>query len=213
MLIVATPKSASSSLLSTLASNSSMLCQQIFFPNLPQPDDYKILSSYHSDIRCYPDAVIQIFASPGAIYKQHIPPTPSHLEAIGGFPVVVLQRSTREIVEAYFRAEVAGIHPPRPDLAGVKSIDSWNRRADDIGLTNEIESFNHGWKQFEGNKIVIHKDDLVQDPLNTINRIQKFWGLSLSSSVKLKKTRYSRKKLIHNRGVIRSLLRACGVTG
>jgi len=125
----------------------------------------------------------------------------------------VLQRSTREIVEAYFRAEVAGIHPPRPDLAGVKSIDSWNRRADDIGLTNEIESFNHGWKQFEGNKIVIHKDDLVQSPLNTINRIQKFWGLPLSSSVKLKKTRYSRKKLIHNRGGIRSLLRACGVTG
>ncbi len=190
-----------------------MQCEQIFFPNLPQPDDYKILSLYHSDIRCYPDAVIQILVSPGAIYKQHIPPTPSHLEAIGGFPLVVLQRSAREIVEAYFRAEVGGIHPPRPEFTGVKSIDSWNRRADDIGLTSEIESFNQGWKQFEGNKIVIHKDDLIQTPLNTINRIQKFWGLPLSSSVELEKTRYSRKKPNQKRGVIRSLLRACGITG
>ena len=165
-----------------------MLCQQNFcFANLPKPDDYKILSLYHSDIRCYPDAVIQNFASPGAIYKQHIPPTPLHLEAIGGFPLVVLQRSAREVVEAYFRAEVAGIHPPRPEFTGVKSMDSWNRRADDIGLTNEIERFNHGWKQFEGNKIIIHKDDLSKLPLIQSTEFKSFGGYRFLRPLNLKR--------------------------
>lgn len=195
MLIIAIPKSASTSLLDTLGKQHKLKNNQLFFKDFPIPSEYKILGKYHSDIREFDASTIQLFYDPKIIYKQHIPPTENNLKFLENRKKVILLRDPKEIIEGYWRAEKKKIHEPRKEFSGVNSKDEWHNRAAEIGLIDEINNFYTSWSNRRDDfTLQITYEELIKNPIRVINEIESFFLLPLSKNITLSKKRYSRYK-------------------
>lgn len=124
MLIVAIPKSASTSLLATLSNVHGLPAEQLFQLKTSVPRELRLLHKYHSDMRELGDAEIQSLTRPNRIHKQHIPPTVNNLNRLSGVRKVLLLRTPKGVVEAYHRAETKGLHASRKEF---ESADTLNR--------------------------------------------------------------------------------------
>lgn len=197
MLIVAIPKSASTSLMSTLGSRYQKKYSQVFFRDLRCPSETRVLHKYHSDMREIDFSLAEVFRAKESIYKQHIPPTKCNLGLIKQLNPVILLRDTEAIVDAYFRAEVKGIHPPRPEFSEVKTVQAWRKRALDVGLVEDLNWFRDGWIDASDRHgfLLIDFRELTSTPELTVKRIEKYWSLPAAVDkhpVRLKRERYSR---------------------
>lgn len=101
MLIVSTPRSASTSFARTLAENLGVNDFQVF--GRPESKrtakDYPQLSAHHSDCREWLEH-LDAFASSKDVYKQHIPPTRSNIELIRS-EYILLIRKPSDIIKSY----------------------------------------------------------------------------------------------------------------
>lgn len=193
MLIIAIPKSASTSLLATIGKRQDKEKCQIIFPGLEIPSDYNILGNYHSDIRNYPLCLLKLFSTSSVIFKQHIPPTKEHMHCLASHKKVILLRTSLEIIDAYRRAELKKLHSPRKEFKGALEQNAWRSRAEEIGLKKELDQFYNMWDSVEDNHtLIIQYTDLIQSPTDTFRSIEKFWNLpSSTDTVTLAKERYS----------------------
>lgn len=105
MLIIAIPKSASTSLVQTIADLHQLRAvQQFDYRFFPFPRGFEVLCQYHSDMREYDINQIQYWcSSKDVVFKQHIPPTSNNLQLLKKFPKVILLRDVEEIVLSYRR--------------------------------------------------------------------------------------------------------------
>jgi len=191
------PKSASTSLLKTLSKVHHLEGNQLFFKNFEIPENYTILGNYHSDVREFSSDEIEEFISEVKFFKQHIPPTSNNLDHLRNHKKVILLRNPRDIVKAYFRAEKRRIHEKRIEFKNVKKINEWLDTAENIGLLKELKNFQLGWVNCCKNKLVIEYDDLVNNPTQTINKIEAYFGLGKTHhDIVLLKERYSRESRI-----------------
>lgn len=196
MLIIAIPKSASTSLMSTLQKLHNLKAQQVFFSNYPPPENTALIHKYHSDIREITPAKAKELTDITQIFKQHIPPSQNNIHLLRQEKKVILLRPTEEIIEAYFRAQSRKIHEPRPEFHGCKTLKDWISRANETGLTKDLNWFNEAWsnesKLFPETNLVINYSDITKSPKKIINRIESFYKMPLSKYVSLDKARYSR---------------------
>ena len=194
MLIIAIPKSASTSLMETLGRVRNMPAKQIMHKELHRPRQMNLLYKYHSDIREYSQKLIQTFVTPGKIYKQHIPPTENNLYLLRDLKKVVLLRDPKEIIEAYWRGERVGVSDKKNEFTHCKSLDDWLNEAAQNGLLEDLQFFKDGWLAEPNHRICyIHYQDLIKDAKGVINKIETFWGLPRTQeSIDLSKKRYSR---------------------
>jgi hypothetical protein len=208
MLIIAIPKSASTSLLSTLGSLHNADSTQLLFPGLQESKHFSQVGKYHSDIRIYPPELLHLYCESPAFFKQHIPPEASHISALSDKKKVVLLRPVDEVIESYHRAEIARIHPPRPEFRGAKTKREWMERASEIGLTDDLHKFHLGWKHNEGsNTMIIESGALIAEPGETIRKIERFFELPVSrGDIQLRRERYSRESL--NRNILQRIVLA-----
>lgn len=191
MLIVAIPKSASTSLLKTLAEAHNFESHQLIFKDFERPADYEILPRYHSDFRELRDDIVFQFKE-DVLFKQHIPPTQNNLNLLKGTKKVVLLRKPEEIIEAYYRATMKRIHEPRAEFEEVKSLDEWKERAKKIGLEQDLNRFYNTWLEQE-DTLVVYYDEVVSNVSSVINQIEEYFGLPhTKNEVILAKERYSR---------------------
>jgi hypothetical protein len=202
MLIVAIPKSASTSLLETLGRAHRLSHEQTFFAKAPLPGQTNLLHELHSDVRELGKEEATAFARRGIIHKQHVPPTPNNLELLRDQRKVILLREPEKIVAAYRRAVIKHIHKRHAAFSDVTTADEWQQRAGETGLLRDLHWFQEKWLEeahaFPEHCLVIQSQDLIRDPLHTINTIEKFWGLAKSERVQLSKQRYSRHGLVRN---------------
>lgn len=198
MLIIAIPKSASTSLLDTLAKMYGFEAEQVILQGLKAPSDLNLLHKYHSDIREYSDRDMDEFCKESKFYKQHIPPTENNKRLLKGFKKVILLRDPKEIIEAYWRAERKKIHKKRTEFNGVDSVEGWINRAEEIGLLEDLNFFYDGWNAEEDESTIkISYNDITQNTAETIQYIEMFFGLKkVSNYTELSKKRYSRNNKI-----------------
>lgn len=197
MLVVAIPKSASTSLMDTLGKLHDLPARQVFFRDHPMPAGMSLLPKYHSDIREFTPNEIQRFMDSSAVYKQHIPPTANNLSLLKGHKKVVLLRPPMEIVEAYWRAEKKRLHEPRAEFEGAGTIEAWNARAGENGLLSDLALFHDGWTREAQSEtecvLTVAYAELIGDAASVINRVERFFGLpETNGTIELSKKRYSR---------------------
>lgn len=194
MLIIAIPKSASTSLVHTLGEIHSLPSKQEFLEvkKYNIPTEYEVLASYHSDVREINQLIVDEWIRPNMFYKQHIPPTSNNLKLLNHVKKVVLLRKPEDIILAYRRADTKGLHEKRKEFAGCASENDWVERAKDIGLYEELERFYAGWISNSENNLIIYFDDLVSEEKIQIEKISNFFSLRVyKKNIELKKYRYS----------------------
>jgi len=197
MLIIAIPKSASTSLMDTLGKVCKMPAQQLFKKELSKPKELPILSNLHSDMREYSSKEIDIFTQNNKIYKQHIPPTENNLLLLRDKKKVILLRNCDEIISAYWRAENSGIHSNFKKIHNleVSSKEEWIKASRKAGLYDDLKFFYKGWLKESNSKncLTVSYNELIQNPKKVINEIEFFFDLPITNhSIELSKKRYSR---------------------
>jgi len=195
MLIVAIPKSASTSLVHTLGEIHSMPSKQEFLElkDYKIPNEYEVLASYHSDVREINQLILDEWNRSDIFYKQHIPPTPNNLKLLKNIKKVVLLRKPEDIILAYRRADTKGLHEKRKEFIGCVSENDWIEKAREIGLYTELENFYSGWISKSANNLIIYFDKLVDEEQATLEKISNFFSLRINkTNIELKKYRYSK---------------------
>ena len=196
MLLIAIPKSASSSLLETFGRVRNLpVRQRLHNYTLAKPHRMNLLYKYHSDMREWLPKHIQLTESAHKFFKQHIPPTDNNIRLLRNVKKVILLRDPKEIVEAYWRAEQIGIHKnKRQEFSHCKSLSDWLNEAARNGLIEDLQFFRDGWlAESNGDTCYIYYRDLIANPKSVINKMEAFWGLSITQEdIVLSKKRYTR---------------------
>jgi hypothetical protein len=198
MLIIAIPKSASTSLLATLKKIHKCKGKQIIFPNNKKPKGYNIIHKYHSDFRELTKDEIKLFQKQTFFYKQHIPPTVNNIKLLEKVKKkVLLLRNPAEIVEAYYRADQKLLHKPRSEFQNISSLREWKLRSKQVGLFKDLTRFYQIWSK-HGNILKIDYSQLIDNPTKTINQISTSWDLPVVKRIIMDKKRYSRNNSLVN---------------
>lgn len=194
MLIIALPKSASTSLLRTLSALSGRPGKQHFFPEQkwPAAHEFDAMARFHSDVREITAAQAELFTSSTSWAKQHLVPTANNESRIGPARFVLLTREPAEIVLAYRRWEATGDSPPRIEFKGLESEAQWLERAHDIGLIAEFERFATRWREHGGGLEVTYRE-LLDSTDEVFDRIEDWFGLERNGRpVELARERFTR---------------------
>lgn len=184
MLIIAIPKSASTSLLVTLGKLHHLEAVQDFsfrFNKIPELSNR--IHQVHSDIRELSQNEIEEFCREDQIYKQHIFPSSNNLKLLKNIRKVILLRSPEEILLAYRRGQKQN-HNSLP--AGYKNNISKTElisKAKNDGFYEDLQYFSDTWKinAKSENTLFIEYKDYIQSPQRTINEIEKFFDLPLTN--------------------------------
>ena len=198
MLIIAMPKSASSSLARTLARAHGLdeRNDELNADHPPQFVDRHLLAQEFHPYPAVPTEVLRSIATdPRRLNKLHLFPTPAVLEAVRGTPVVVLLRDPADIIDAEFRARVTGIHPPTRSMPRVGSLRGWRRAAIRGGLLTSLEELEAGWieaaTRTPDELLVVRHRDVLDDPDGTLGACQQFLGLPEVAGLTLLKERWT----------------------
>lgn len=194
MLIVAIPKSASTSLMFTLAKNHQLPAEQPGYHDLNIPDEYKNLGAHHDDIVNLSLSVAKKLSKSNCIYKQHFPPTANNIELLTQQKTVLLLRKPTQVLDAYYRAIKTFSKVNPVGFARGLGRDEWLTYISESGLEREVKLFYRGWVELTHENVwVVHFENLISNPVATINAIEHFWGLPITlGPFSLMKKRYTR---------------------
>lgn len=197
MLIVAIPKSGSSSLIKSLCDqhkieDGTARLRSKYQRVKDRVKAYYRLSKWHSEIVDLPEGWASETQSKTSLFKHHFPPTEHNQKILKAQKIVILLRDPIDVVKSHFKGDQSGVFPLQSeDFLLCLNEESWIKKAEDIGLLQELQLFYDGWKDYQGEALILYYDDLVQSPLETCNKIEEFWDLKISSSVDFAREKYS----------------------
>lgn len=200
MLFITTPKSASSSLVYSVAKEYE--CQDLtkeirskYFSSRPTASGYEGIKPTHSEFIEISQEIVDYLEKNGDhVFKHHFPPTENNQKLLENIPKVILLRSPEDVIRSYKKGDETGVFPIQdPRLCFCFSDKDWFRKAKEIGLFSALDDFNHGWWEHEGDKLVITYDQLIENPKKVMKRIQKYFGLE-EKDITLGKKRYTKSK-------------------
>jgi predicted DNA-binding protein (MmcQ/YjbR family) len=200
MLIISIPKSASTSLRSTLGTINCFESVQLRFNANPRPFEFSILSDFHSDIRELTQNDTKIFSQNNIIYKQHIPPTNNNLYLLKNLKKVVLLREPKDIIEAYYRARQKRLSRNLGGMIDNSTLEEWIKSSEQNGLLEELNTFYKLWHAEQGeNCLILQYKDLIENTKYSINLIHAFCDLPLiTENIILEKKRFTRQNLFQD---------------
>jgi len=195
LLIIAIPKSASTSLLKTLGKIHKLeTTQSNEFKGNPVPDSTEILHKHHSDVReIFPENVLD-FQSDSIIYKQHIYPSKNNLAQLASTKKIILLRNTQDVILAYKRGIDKKVHNKFEGFSENMKEEEWLDSAKNLGLSSDLNNFYTIWNNInDGHTLIVHYEALIKNPSKEINRIENFLGLrETKKKIRLLKKRYTR---------------------
>ena len=200
MLIIAIPKSASTSLMLTFSRLHKLKARQDFSVSKKKiPQNCNIIHQFHSDIREFED--LEKYDSPNLIFKQHLYPSNNNLNLAQNIKKVVLLRDPIEIILAYRRGSLQGIHNLLEGYSIEMSESEWIALSKLNGLFSDLDFFYKEWysKANPENTLFIQYYDYINNPKKTINRIEEFFDLQITDKrIKSVRARYSRRSKFGN---------------
>ena len=198
MLIIAIPKSASTSIMQTMGYVHNLKSIQDFsFNTNPYPNDINVIHALHSDIRELNKTVIEKFNKKDIFYKQHIYPSKNNIHLLKDIKKVILLREPKDILEAYVRdskkKHKVFLRNYNVNKTKTKCLIKY---LIEEGLLEDLINFKNKWENNkDANTLVIHYSDYIRNTNKVVNEIESFYGLSLTNyNVKPVKARYSRGK-------------------
>jgi len=199
MLIIAMPKSASTTLVATLGEahglpvESQRIRDEVLLRRKIAPGYWHAAQFHRRDFIEIDDRIASLIAARDLLAKFHFPPTQTNQAILRPVKKVILLRDPSEVVSAYRRGEETGSWPTKSyEFAFCFSEDGWQRRARDTGLIDELHRFAEGWREHDGEKLVLESDELVADPRGVLARVEAYFGLPVSGLAELRRERFSR---------------------
>jgi hypothetical protein len=195
MLIIAIPKSASTSLMDTLGKLHKKPAYQKskLVERHPVSTEFKFIHKYHRDMKEIDENLVKKWESDKDFYKQHILPTINNMELLKNTKKIILLRSADNVIYGYKRErDKFSDKYRRREFKFCKSDEQWLKKAKEIGLYDDLIKFNELWEKNDSDKLIVYYDDLIKEPKKEINRIEEYLGLPVSNNVKLSRMRYTR---------------------
>lgn len=211
-LILAQPKSASTSLMKSIGECNNVTYAQNFYTDSDfsikeklcirllgiKPErkkireifpahDYPAMSMAHSDVCDFQWITSRHkIRLDKEIHKQHFPPTPSNIEFFKETKKLVLIRDVEDTIESYLRV---------PNNNQFRTLLKENLEFRDC-LKEELERWRDGWLECKSpNLMVIEFHDLIADQSETIEKASRFFDLNkLGNEYVLSKERFYRNK-------------------
>lgn len=197
MLIVAIPKSMSSSLKKFLSSKEG-LHSEYQLPSLPSAkSEWPWTHRFTNACVNFNEKIAKrLCNNQETIWKFHIPPTDQNVEVFFPYKKVILLRNPKDVIFSWRRTalkkgrRISGL--PFDTSFLKKPEKQWLQRAKSTGLWDEIRKFYAFWSQQEKNVLHIDYVDLLNFPKKTVNDVEKFFDLPISKNVVMPKIRYTR---------------------
>jgi len=197
MLIVAFPKSMSSSLKRYIAKKRG-IHSEYRLPELPSvgPLWHWFRRFTNASVQFDEVTAKKLCDSKDTIWKFHIPPTLQNLDTFSPLKKVVLLRDPKEAIYSWRRTalkagrSLKGLPFNKSFLS--LSEEDWVKKAELSGLLLELERFHQGWKRHTSNVLHISYNKLLNNPKKTVNKVEEFFGLPITKKVVLPKSRYTR---------------------
>ena len=205
MLIIAQPKSASTSLAMTLADILDWPFHQVFLSkhksrkslclsNLRKKREQIVPDLPHGDMVQYTASDMKSMSVLHKVFKQHIPPTDNNLKHIKEKQIkcIVLLRDPKEAAEAYLRHIKINLRHIK-----INDAEKYKNPRKNANIFNKRHSalswFHTGYLGISDLKYVkiLHFESLVTNPTRNINEILEFYGKEPVSDVMLRKDRYT----------------------
>lgn len=199
VLIIAIPKSVSTSLVATLSELHHLpIATRDIRENVlmrrPIAAGFRQLALFHRrDLVEIDERVVTAIAAPGVLAKFHFPPTQRNQAQLQRVPKVVLLRDAEEIVSSYRRGEETGAWPSKSyEFAYCFSERGWQARARATGLIGELRAFADGWRAHTGAMLLLESREVIADPATALARVERYLGLEHSGETRLREERFSR---------------------
>jgi len=184
MLLIAMPKSASTSLAATIAQIAGLKCS-LGVPSMKIDipcEGYEEIQHYHNNMcERSPLFLGQTVNGRKTIFKEHILPTDRHLKILKKLgKVVILLRNPDEVADCYKRLDEA-------------HFKKTGKHIDTDKIFKEMCEFHdrwQWWKSTNKNAILVYYEDLVKNYRATMKKILKHYGLS-GKIIPLKKLKYT----------------------
>ena len=187
------PKTASTSLLSTLAVRHSLPSDQIPLLRNPWPDSraWRALPHLHSDTRELVEEDVRRFGQSATLYKQHLLPTIDNVVLVANIPKIVLVRKPIDVVKSYRREAL--LTDQRPMMwRGMDSEQEWIRQAERTGLLEDLARFTELWSE-DQKSLIVDYEEIVEDSQGVVPEIERWLGLPRREDpVALHKLRWGR---------------------
>ena len=197
MLIIAIPKSASTSIMVTLGELHKIKSKQDFSIKSNEiPKDSHIIHTVHSDIREITQENVDNFNKENEFYKQHIFPSDNNLKLLKKIKKVVLLREPKDVLYAYIRG-AKNKHNGLPKGYEIKELTKKKilKKAKIDGFFDDICFFRDQWvnKADPVYTLFVNYEDYISKTKEVINSIESFFDLPITmGNVRPKKARYSR---------------------
>jgi len=175
MLLIALPKSASTSLCHSLGKITGKLATRLDKLGT-KVNEYNLLP--HTDLVKLNVDLIKKFGSKDVFYKQHIAPIDFNIRLVKTLKYVVLIRNPEDAWKAYFR---------QPDLA--KHLN----RVDTIKAKTQFIDLYEKYIVLSRNQLCVRYKRLISRPYVYVNEILEYWELPqrVDKNFKLLKYRYT----------------------
>jgi hypothetical protein len=180
MLLIAQPKSASTSLAHTIAKTVNINYKL----GIPRDDididchGFDEIQKYHNNMIERPPIFIkQVVTGRKTIFKEHLLPTDRHLRILEKFKkhkIVILLRNPDDSFDSYMR-----VLTKKP-----------NRNV----LLNDLQSFHNRymwWDSRQINTIIVYYQDLILNYVNTMRKIFKWYGITPKKIIPLMRYKYT----------------------
>ena len=158
----------------------------------PAPDYYH-MSLHNEGLFEITNAVIDELIKCSGVVKYHFPPTENNQDRLRSFKKVVLLRNPEDVVRAWMRGDETRAYKLRsPEFAFTFSEEAWLKKAHDLGLVEELHSFANGWRNHDGQALIIEMNDLINDTSRVISSIERYLDLPASDASQLPRRKFSR---------------------
>lgn len=191
MLIIAQPKSASTSLVKSLAKISGIKFKngESRGRNYIACNGFEELQKYHTTTHARSADYLQKWAIRNdCILKDHILPTNEHIQALWGHKAIVLLRDPEHTIDNYVRMRDKYLSGHMPEKEAKELHLETFLKVDFDTFCEDIRTYHEGWRS-AGIGLIIDYDQLVMCPRNTLLKCLKYLGLSTRGKIELIKAR------------------------
>lgn len=181
MLLISQPKSASTSLASTISQIGKLKVSLGVQRKRNLNEEFEEISRYHNNIVNRNENFIKtVLESKVTLFKEHLLPTLKHLEFLNKYKknIVILLRCPEHSLDSYLR------------MFKKNGRKDFNKKE----LLNDLRSFHDRYMWWASNKryaIVIYYRDLIKDYKTVIHKILKHYNIKSKRLIPLKKLKYT----------------------
>jgi len=199
MLIVSMPKAASTSLKTTLCLAHGLEAVPEGLWDLPISSEFCRFSRlWPAHMRELDSKTVQLLTCERKLARFHLIPSRHNQELLNDHKKVILLRSPIDVILSLRRSIKMGLRDTDLiDFRYHKGTEAgWLKRAENIGLLDDMNRFFDEWSKHDGNKLIIHYEDLISDSFDVIRQVEQYFGLDLSETTALRKDNFA-KSYVH----------------